>query len=213
MKFDRWKKSSKKKSVFCNGRILGEMSNDDEKPVKGILKNAKRQRTSVDDGERKAVDGIVWDEENLLINEANKCSTMKIDEPDTPYNFDYDPNECDDDESDHDDSILVADVVGHVESQPQVPESAAAAMKPPAEKVDPFQVLAAVEQALHASEDIRPTVVARQDDDDSDDANWDQDEPLGEEAEKKRQGFERRRKQHYNMGALLRRVDNDSDSD
>ena len=33
-----------------------------------------------------------WDEENLDYNEENKQPTMKIDEPPTPFNFDY----CDD---------------------------------------------------------------------------------------------------------------------
>jgi len=32
---------------------------------------------------------IVWDELNLITNEANKSSTMKIDEPKTPFNRDY----------------------------------------------------------------------------------------------------------------------------
>ena len=33
---------------------------------------------------------IVWDEQNLEHNEANKSATMKITEPDTPYNREFD---------------------------------------------------------------------------------------------------------------------------
>ena len=35
---------------------------------------------------------LTWDEENLDYNEENKTPKMKIDEPPTPFNFDY----CDD---------------------------------------------------------------------------------------------------------------------
>ncbi|KAJ3179401.1 hypothetical protein HDU87_003011 [Geranomyces variabilis] len=44
---------------------------------KGILKHAEDQSTSAR--------GIKWDEDNLLITEAGKGATMKIDEPKTPY--------------------------------------------------------------------------------------------------------------------------------
>lgn len=41
----------------------------------GILKSSK--------GDKKA--GIIWDEENLFLNELEKVPRMKIDEPKTPY--------------------------------------------------------------------------------------------------------------------------------
>ncbi|KAJ3145929.1 hypothetical protein HDU89_006815 [Geranomyces variabilis] len=44
---------------------------------KGILKHAEDQSTPAR--------GIKWDEDNLLITEAGKGATMKIDEPKTPY--------------------------------------------------------------------------------------------------------------------------------
>eukprot|EP01133_Synstelium_polycarpum_P003615 gene3615-4143_t len=37
---------------------------------------------------------IVWDEENLTINELQKSSTMKIDEPKTPYHYYESEEEC-----------------------------------------------------------------------------------------------------------------------
>ena len=44
-----------------------------------------------------------WDEANLDYNEENKQPTMKIDEPPTPFNFDY----CDDEPVDDDDGIAM----------------------------------------------------------------------------------------------------------
>ena len=44
-------------------------------PSKGILK--KRQKP--------AKGGIQWDEENLMLTEAQKDSTMKVTEPKTPF--------------------------------------------------------------------------------------------------------------------------------
>ena len=39
--------------------------------------------------------GIKWDEDNLSFNEANKSSTMIIDEPDTPYHYGSDSGTLD----------------------------------------------------------------------------------------------------------------------
>lgn len=43
--------------------------------------------------------GVLWDEDNLIYNESLKEPTMKIDEPPTPYNRDYDSADDADDES------------------------------------------------------------------------------------------------------------------
>lgn len=40
----------------------------------------------------KPEDPLQWDERNLLINEQEKCATMKIDEPKTPYLGGFNPN-------------------------------------------------------------------------------------------------------------------------
>jgi aminopeptidase C len=42
---------------------------------------------------------VQWDEENLLENENSRCATMTIDEPPTPFNFEY----CEDEEEDEND--------------------------------------------------------------------------------------------------------------
>jgi protein phosphatase inhibitor 2 len=49
---------------------------------------------------------IVWDEDNLQHNEANRTAKMKIDEPKTPFNHDYkaDAQNDDDDDDDNDDN-------------------------------------------------------------------------------------------------------------
>ncbi|KAN0044996.1 hypothetical protein ACTA71_006523 [Dictyostelium dimigraforme] len=52
----------------------------DNTPTKGILKNKSQQPPP-------KKNRIVWDEENLTINDMNKSSTMKIDEPKTPYHY------------------------------------------------------------------------------------------------------------------------------
>jgi len=57
--------------------------------VHGILKSGKKE---IKKG------GIVWDEDNLIYNESHKTATMKIDEPPTPYNKDYDSAEDEEDE-------------------------------------------------------------------------------------------------------------------
>lgn len=78
------------------------MNTKPTKPIKGILKKPSQ---SANDGvearyvlllERKAVVShlfgyrLKWDEANLEYNEGQKDSTMKIDEPKTPY-IRYDP--------------------------------------------------------------------------------------------------------------------------
>lgn len=57
-------------------------SNSSSSSVKprGILKNTSGQKNG----------GVVWDEENLAVNELAKDSTMKIDEPKTPW-VNYNP--------------------------------------------------------------------------------------------------------------------------
>ncbi|KAF9350092.1 hypothetical protein BGX34_001418 [Mortierella sp. NVP85] len=53
---------------------------DGGRPVKGILKRPASQRQYQGRASR-----LKWDEENLAITEAQKDSTMKIDEPRTPF--------------------------------------------------------------------------------------------------------------------------------
>ncbi|PHH88622.1 hypothetical protein CDD83_7293 [Cordyceps sp. RAO-2017] len=64
---------------------------------------------------------LKWDEANLYLTEQERTSTMKIDEPKTPYAKHYDPAE---DPSDDDDDHLLDDmkpdsVVNHLDSHDQ----------------------------------------------------------------------------------------------
>lgn len=52
--------------------------------------------TALESEGRKEKKALRWDEENLDYNEENKTPKMKIDEPPTPFNFDY----CDDEAGD-----------------------------------------------------------------------------------------------------------------
>ena len=51
---------------------------------------------------QQAKKSLSWDEENLDYNEENKTPKMKIDEPPTPFNFDY----CDDEAADEHGSFV-----------------------------------------------------------------------------------------------------------
>ncbi|KAJ2963283.1 hypothetical protein NQZ79_g1630 [Umbelopsis isabellina] len=49
------------------------------KPVKGILKKPSKFAQDA------AASRLKWDEDNLMLTEAQKDSTMKVDEPKTPF--------------------------------------------------------------------------------------------------------------------------------
>ncbi|KAG0257427.1 hypothetical protein BG011_003946 [Mortierella polycephala] len=59
--------------------VLG--STEDQHPVKGILKKTIATQHQPDENAPR----LKWDEQNLIITEAQKDSTMKIDEPKTPF--------------------------------------------------------------------------------------------------------------------------------
>lgn len=54
-------------------------------PVRGILKNQTSSSVAAAAGAGAGGAQLVWDEENLTLNEVQKDSTMKITEPKTPY--------------------------------------------------------------------------------------------------------------------------------
>jgi len=59
-------------------------------PVKPILKSAEANPvTETEQRKENKRKRIIWDEQNLVENESQKSSTMKITEPKTPYNKEY----------------------------------------------------------------------------------------------------------------------------
>ncbi|KAN0037742.1 hypothetical protein ACTFIV_003097 [Dictyostelium citrinum] len=77
-----YKKKRNLTKSLSNGefKIIPYSTLKDNTPTKGILKNKSQQPPP-------KKNRIVWDEENLTINDMNKSSTMKIDEPKTPYHY------------------------------------------------------------------------------------------------------------------------------
>ncbi|KAF9174737.1 hypothetical protein BGX21_004337 [Mortierella sp. AD011] len=69
--------------------FMGSSSSEDQHAIKGILKKPMNSGQQPEENTQR----LKWDEENLMITEAQKDSTMKIDEPKTPfvhYNFELD---------------------------------------------------------------------------------------------------------------------------
>ena len=64
--------------------------------VQGILKHGSGARSR---------GGVRWDEDNLIFNESLQTATMRIDEPPTPYNHEYDPAEDDTDDEEETDAV------------------------------------------------------------------------------------------------------------
>jgi len=63
----------------------GNGTEEKKRSSKSILKNDGHDDTK----ESKKRSRLVWDEANLIYNDANKSATMKIDEPKTPFHREY----------------------------------------------------------------------------------------------------------------------------
>ncbi|OHF01920.1 hypothetical protein CORC01_02798 [Colletotrichum orchidophilum] len=132
---------------------------------------------------------LKWDEANLYLTEQERTSTMKIDEPKTPYAKHYDPTEdpSDDEEMSEDPNI---------ERKPRTARAG-----PGVEDDIPIMSLGEPEEAVPESESSKEKALKAVHVDDSASAHGDDDELAGlspEEREKHRR-FEELRKKHYEM--------------
>ncbi|KAF9951497.1 hypothetical protein BGZ72_007009 [Mortierella alpina] len=157
--------------------VLG--SAEEHHSVKGILKKAASSQHPPEESAPR----LKWDEENLIITEAQKDSTMKIDEPKTPYvHYDHEL-----------DRVLDAEEVFALEGPRK--KRAALAHTPP---------VPSYFKGLHDEDDEDED----DDDDDEDDRDRDPDEWLDSEEDEEQETspahpdhdkFAKLRAEHYKM--------------
>jgi len=161
-------------------------------PAKGIL---RRQR------EPARTKRIVWDEQNIAQTEREKSSTMKIDEPKTPYHY-YDSSEEDDEEHAASRAQQLEDAVGQSFSRFHTDDSDSSGK----ESGDGGVEWTESDESGKENEgfglgsfynDVKTGVMFAPD---SDDSGKDDKDP---ESRKK---FAEKRKQHYNEYQMLRRM-------
>ena len=78
-----------RQEVIKNTRLNAQLSSDTHNGDEIRAKIAKEKALHSKPGDP---DHLKWDELNLYQTEQEKCATMKIDEPKTPYEGGFDPN-------------------------------------------------------------------------------------------------------------------------
>ncbi|KAI9485208.1 MAG: hypothetical protein EXX96DRAFT_544268 [Benjaminiella poitrasii] len=156
-------------------------------PKKGILKKNR----NINEPTR-----LRWDEANIELTEAQKDSTMKVNEPKTPY-VRYNAE---------------TDQVLNLEEIPDIPYGAGSARAEPEEFMLDGGVESDKSSVTSNGEKSRRRVSVSDDDWEMDEDNKTEEE---EEEEKKRhEEFLRKRAMHYHMGAALRHdVDEDEEDE
>ncbi|MCJ1247922.1 hypothetical protein MMC30_005137 [Trapelia coarctata] len=155
-------------------------------------------RASSDDGDANTDPRLKWDEANLYLTEQEKSSTMKIDEPKTPYAKHYDPAEDDDEMRTLDAGDLVVDELDRKKGRSREDEIPGLELGDPEESVPEHE--ASEEGRIVRSGSLKGESKSVMVDDSGDDgvhdgemAGWSK-----EEREKHRR-FEEMRKRHYEM--------------
>ncbi|KAG2210925.1 hypothetical protein INT47_000082 [Mucor saturninus] len=154
-------------------------------PAKGILKKNKNPTDAT---------RLRWDEANLELTESQKDSTMKVDEPKTPY-VRYDAD---------------TDQVLNLDDIPEIAYGVGSSRAEPEE----FTLDGGLESdkgsvtSNNTSDKSRRRVSVSDDD-------WEMEEPQeeDEEAEQRHEEFLRKRAMHYHMGAALRHDDDKDDEE
>ncbi|KAK4519564.1 uncharacterized protein ATC70_009800 [Mucor velutinosus] len=155
-------------------------------PAKGILKKHKNPNE---------LTRLRWDEANLELTESQKDSTMKVDEPKTPY-VRYDAE---------------SDQVLNLDQIPEIPYGAGSARAEPEEFMLDGGMESDKSSVASSGEKSRRRVSVSDDDWDMDENEKTEEEE--EEAKKKHEEFLRKRANHYHMGAALRHQDDDEEED
>lgn len=84
---DREKAVFDRQKVIENTRLNAQLSHAKGVPGLQHIEQKKQRGEALSEEEQ-----LRWDERNLLVNEMEKSATMKIDEPKTPYEGGFDPN-------------------------------------------------------------------------------------------------------------------------
>ena len=84
---DREKAVFDRQKVIENTRLNAQLSHGKGIPGLQHIEQKKERGEALSEEEQ-----LRWDERNLLVNEMEKSATMKIDEPKTPYEGGFDPN-------------------------------------------------------------------------------------------------------------------------
>ncbi|PFH60578.1 hypothetical protein XA68_10745 [Ophiocordyceps unilateralis] len=169
---------------------------------------SRRQSAHDDEDMTESSQRLKWDEANLYLTEQERTSTMKIDEPKTPYAKHYDPAE---DPSDEDDASTPA--AAPAAAVPASPETADAGRKRPRprseddipglslgepEEAVPHHALPPMGDALPRSSSEKSVHV--DDDGAAPGGSHDADMAgLSPEEQEKHRKFEEMRKKHYEM--------------
>ena len=153
---------------------------------------------SSDAGDAMADPRLKWDEANLYLTEQEKSSTMKIEEPKTPYAKHYDPAEDEDEMRTLDAGELVVDELDRKKGRSKEDEIPGLELGEPEEVVpkhEPSDEGRIVRSGSLKGESKSVVVDDRSDDGvhNGEMAGWSK-----EEREKHRR-FEERRKRHYEM--------------
>ncbi|KAJ3193198.1 hypothetical protein HK101_005266 [Irineochytrium annulatum] len=150
---------------------------------RGILKNRG-------EGDPGGAPRLRWDEDNLMLTESQKNSTMKITEPKTPYiHYDHETDE----------------ILGNTGLVPPLELSSAISNAKGLMSVNS-------EESLFSSDSERKSTGSGR----FSDWESEEDDGLTEEEKKKRERFAKLRSQHYNMKAALqkaRQTDDEDDED
>ncbi|KAH3663360.1 hypothetical protein OGAPHI_005350 [Ogataea philodendri] len=97
-------------NTLLNSKLFRDSSSKGDIIRSQIQEQKRRQSHSG------SLEHLQWDEKNILINEQEKSATMKIDEPKTPYEGGFDPNNdyyrTDNEDEDHLDDFDLGEGAG-----------------------------------------------------------------------------------------------------